>query len=325
MARSAAVGAGRVEAAPCTVGGGAVEASSASPRRSRVARARATLPALLLALPAVLVFGVFAWWPLVRGLVLAGQESRAGADPRWVGLDNVTYVLADPLVATAALNTLAYTGLALVVGFPLPVVLAVVLTELRRTRSLATTLVYLPVVMPPAVAVLLWRTLLDPADSGVLNTLLARVGVEPQPWLASTTTALPAVVVAATWASAGSAVVVYVAALSSVRTELYEAAELDGAGVLARVRHVTLPHLRGVLLVMLLLQLIGTAQAFTEPFLLTRGGPQRSTTTLLMVIREYAVVRGDLGAAAALGALLALSLVAVSVAYWRLTRRWGSA
>lgn len=293
-------------------------------RRSTGARARAGLPAVLLALPAVVVFGLFAWLPLVRGLVVAGQRLRFGEDPTWVGLDNVSYVLGDPLVATAALTTLAYTAIALVVGFPLPVLLAVVLTELRRTRGLATSLVYLPVVMPPAVAVLLWRQLLDPEATGVLNVLLAHLGVPAQPWLASTALALPSVVVAATWASAGSAVVVYLAALASVRPELYEAAELDGAGVLARVRHVTLPHLRGVLLLMLLLQLLGTAQAFTEPYLLTRGGPQRATTTLLMVVHEYAFVQRDVGAAAALGALLALALVVVSLAFWRLTRRWST-
>ena len=156
----------------------------AAPRRPRpaaTARVRAGLPAVLLALPAVVVFGLFAWWPLARGLLLAGQQVRVGEDATWVGLDNVAYVLADPLVATAALTTLAYTGMALLVGFPLPVLLAVVLTELRRTRGLATTLVYLPVVMPPAVVVLLWRQLYDPGPTGVLNAALGAVGLPAQP------------------------------------------------------------------------------------------------------------------------------------------------
>lgn len=275
-------------------------------------------------MPALVVFGVFAWWPLVRGLLLAGQQTNLVSEPRWVGLDNVTYVLADPLVATAVANTLSYTAIALVVGFPLPVLLAVVLTELRRTRALAATLVYVPVVIPPAAAVLLWQVLYDPAPQGVLNSMLGLVGLGPWPWLGSTATALPAVVVTATWASAGSAVVVYLAALAGVRAELYEAAELDGAGVLARVRHVTLPHLRGVMLLMLLLQLLGTAQAFTEPTLLTGGGPQRATTTVLMLVHEYAFVRREVGAAAALGGMVAAALVVLSLVFWRLTRRWST-
>lgn len=135
---------------------------------------------------------------------------------------------------------------------------------------------------------------------------------------------MPSLVLEATWAAAGSTVLIYLAALSSVPGELYEAAEIDGASIWRRVWHVTLPHLRGVLLIMLLLQIIGTFRIFTEPFVLTDGGPEDSTVTILLLIYRYAFIYGDYGTAAALGVLLAVALGVISAVYLRLTRKWSS-
>jgi multiple sugar transport system permease protein len=130
------------------------------------------------------------------------------------------------------------------------------------------------------------------------------------------------IVLEAIWAGAGSTVLIYLAALSSVPDELYEAAELDGASIPRRVWHVTLPHLRGVMLVILLLQMLGAFQLFSEPFVFTDGGPDNATTTVMMLVFQYAFVGGDYGAAAALSVLLAVALAALSAVYLRLTRGW---
>lgn len=135
---------------------------------------------------------------------------------------------------------------------------------------------------------------------------------------------MPSLVLEATWAGAGGAVLIYLAALAGVPTELYEAAELDGASVWRRLWHVTLPHLRSILLIMLLLQVINNFQVFTEPFVLTDGGPEDSTVTVLLLIYRYAFVSGDYGTAAALSVSLAVVLAALSALYLRLTRTWGT-
>ena len=280
------------------------------------------LAAVLFALPAMLVFAYFSWGPIVRGLAMSVQSSGTTAPAHFVGAENFSYVLTDPLLPTAVLNTLYFALLALAFGFPLPLFLAVFFAELRRRRWVFTVLAYLPVVVPPVVAILLWQVFYNPTPDGLFNAALATVGLGPYPWLNSPTMAMPAIVLAATWASAGSAVIIYLAALSGVRAELYEAAELDGAGIWARVRHVTIPQLRGVILVMLLLQLIGTMQVFTEPFLFTGGGPQNATLTILLMIYNYAFVDGDYGAATALSLLLSVVLVVLSIAYQFATRRW---
>ncbi|MEU7828471.1 sugar ABC transporter permease [Nonomuraea sp. NPDC049129] len=279
--------------------------------------------AALFLIPTVLVFGLFSWWPIIRSVVLGFQRTNLVEAATFAGLDNFRTLLADPLLGLAARNTLLFTGLALVIGFPLPIFLAVLMSELRRGSGLMRVLVYLPVVVPPVVAVLMWKWFYDP-DSGLFNQLLGLVGLGPYPWLQSTGMAMPSLVLEATWAGAGGAVLIYLAALSSVPTELYEAAELDGASISRRLWHVTLPQLRPILLIMLLLQVINTFQVFTEPFVLTDGGPEDSTVTVLLLIYRYAFVNGDYGTAAALSVSLAVVLAALSAVYLRLTRTWGT-
>lgn len=298
-------------------------APTATPSRFTRWRRRGGLSTLALAVPTLIVFGYFSWKPLIQGMTMSFQRWNFVSDPTWVGLSNFQYVLADPLLGTAVLNTLWFTALAIVFGFPLPILLAVAVSTLReRARRIASFLAYLPVIVPPVVAILLWKVFYDSGESGLFNRILGIVGIGPQPWLNSAASAMPSIVLEATWAGAGTATLIYLAAITSVRPELYEAAELDGAGILKRAWHVTLPALRTVIVIMLLLQLIGATQVFAEPFLFTGGGPQNATVTVLVLLYRYAFTAGDYGAATALGILLALFLAAVSAVYLAVTRRW---
>jgi len=155
----------------------------------------------------------------------------------------------------------------------------------------------------------------------LLNGLLGQIGIGNQPWLQSPSSALQSLVVVTTWANAGGTMLIYLAALQSIPAELYEAAELDGAGIAKRVWHVVLPQIRGVMLIMLILQIIATFQIFTEPFTLTSGGPVNSTTTIMLLIYDYAFQNADLGAASALSVILFLVLVTLSLGYLGVTRR----
>lgn len=284
---------------------------------------RGGLSTLVFFLPLLLSFGLFSWWPILRSLPLSFQRTNF-LTTEWIGLDNFARVLADPLLGTAAFNTLWFALLALVIGFPVPVILAVFIAELRRSRGLASALVYLPVIFPPVVAVLLWKAFFDPSPTGVLNTILGWVGLGPLSWLNDGDLAMPSIVLQATWASFGTATIIYLATLMGIRTELYDAAETDGAGAFRRFWHVTLPQMRGVLLVMLLLQLIGTFQVFTEPYIMTNGGPENRTVTILMLIYRYAFVSGDYGRATALSLLLAIALSGLSWIYLWATKHWST-
>lgn len=296
--------------------------------RHRVARLRVSrdgLSTFVFLLPMLVVFGVFAWFPIVRAVVMSFQETNLVSEPIWVGLQNFERVLADPQFGIAVRNTLWFAFLALVFGYPVPIILAVLMSEVRRGRGIYSALAYLPVVIPPVVAVLLWRFFYRADDSGVFNTILGWFGLGPLPWLQNATTAMPSIVIEATWAAAGGTVIIYLAALLGVRPELYDAAEVDGASIWQKIRHITLPQLRTVLFLTLILQLIATAQLFTEPLLFTAGGPANSTLTVLLLIYRYAFqnsLGGDYGMAAALSLMLAAFLAVFTAAYYWLTRRW---
>jgi multiple sugar transport system permease protein len=278
-------------------------------------------------LPLIVIFGVFSWFPIVRAVIMSFQETNLVSDPTFVGLDNFRQVLADPLLLKAVQNTLYFAFLALLFGYPIPLVAAVLMREVRRARGLYSALAYLPVVVPPVVAVLLWKFFYNGSPTGVFNTILGWVGLGPYPWLQDASTAMPSLVLAATWAGAGGTIIIYLAALTSVPPELYDASEVDGAGLWHKIWHVTLPQLRGVLFITLILQVIGTAQVFLEPYLFTGGGPNNATLTVLLLIYRYAFqnsLGGDYGAATALSLMLAAFLAVFSLIYFRLTRSWST-
>ncbi|GHH40123.1 carbohydrate ABC transporter permease [Lentzea cavernae] len=302
----------------------------ARPRRRRTPVTwvrRGGLTTLLFLVPLLVVFGVFSWAPIVQSVVMSFQRTNLVGPVTFVGLDNFAQVLDDPLLWTAVGNTLWFAVLALVFGYPIPLVAAVLISEVRARRGLFSALAYLPVVVPPVVAVLLWKFFYDASPSGVFNTVLGWAGLGPWQWLQDAGSAMPALVLEATWAAAGGTVIIYLAALAGVPADQYEAAEIDGAGIWRKIWHVTLPRLRGVLLVTFILQIIGTAQVFLEPFLFTGGGPANSTMTILLLIYDYAFASslgGDYGAATALSIMLAAVLAVLSALYLKATKSWSA-
>lgn len=247
------------------------------------------------------------------------QRTRRGRTS-WVGLDNVDQLLQDPAFWQAWRNTLVFTLLALVFGFAVPFLVAVLLNELRHAKAYLRVLVYLPVMMPPVASVLLFKYFYDP-DHGLFNSVLRALHLPTSAWLDSPDTALLSVVIASTWMNMGGATLIYLAALQGIPGELYEAAELDGAGLWRRIWHVTVPQTRLVLSLLLLLQIVATMQVFVEPYLLTGGnGPQGSTTTVVHLVYQYAFNFNNYGAASALGLIMLLVLAGFSALYARLSR-----
>ncbi|SEG74277.1 multiple sugar transport system permease protein [Thermomonospora echinospora] len=268
---------------------------------------------------ALICFAFFSWYPMVREFILSFQKNNFVDPPVWVGLDNFRTVIQDPAFKSAWLNTAMFTLLALVCGYLVPFVIALVLNELRHARGYLRFVVYLPVMLPPAVSVLLFKWFYDPGP-GLFNQILGLAQLPALSWLDSKDTALISLVIVSTWMNLGSGTLIYLAALQTVPGELYEAAELDGAGVLRRIWHVTIPQTRLILLVMLLLQVIATMQVFVEPYLLTGGGPEDATISVVYLMYQYAFNYGNFGGGSALGLMLMLVLVVFSAAYLRLSR-----
>jgi multiple sugar transport system permease protein len=281
---------------------------------------RRNLGGYLFLLPALLIFALFVWYPLVLGFVLSFQSVDMINPAIWVGWANYHKVFSDPLFSVAWHNTLTFTGYALLFGYVVPLVLALLINEMRHGRALFRLAFYLPVMLPPIVTAFLWLWLYN-ADFGLINALLQAIHLPGGLWLENQNTALPALVVVATWGAAGSTMLIYLAALQGVPASLYEAAEIDGSNLWQRIWHITLPTIRPIMLLMLVLQIIATMQVFTEPFTITGGGPNNATLTVLILIYRYTFQDAEFGEASALGVILFLVLAVFALIYMRMTSR----
>jgi multiple sugar transport system permease protein len=281
---------------------------------------RRNLGGYLFLLPALLIFAVFVWYPLILGFVMSFQSVDMINPAVWVGWTNYQKVFSDPLFGVAWRNTLTFTGYALLFGYFVPIVLALLINEMRHGKAVLRLAFYLPVMLPPIVVAFLWLWLYN-ADFGLINALLNAAHLPGGLWLENQSTALPALVVVATWGAAGSTMLIYLAALQGVPASLYEAAEIDGTNLWQRIWHITLPTIRPIMLLMLVLQIIATMQVFTEPFTITGGGPANATMTVLILIYRYTFQNAEFGEASALGVVLFLVLAVFALIYMRMTSR----
>jgi multiple sugar transport system permease protein len=269
---------------------------------------------------AVICFAFFSWYPIVREVIMSFQKTNFAGSTKWVGTQNFTRIRQDPEFWTAWRSTVEFTLFALVFGYAVPFIFAVVLNELQHARSYFRLLVYLPVMMPPAAAAFLWKWFYDPG-AGLFNTVLRDLHLPTSQWLQSTNTAIISLVFFSTWINMGTGTLIYLASLQGIPGELYEAAEIEGAGLFRRIWHVTIPQTRLILSLLLMLQIVATMQVFLEPFILTGGGPEGKTTTVVYLIYEYAFHFNNYGSAAALGLILLVVLAGFGAAYLFISHR----
>ncbi|MFG3705820.1 carbohydrate ABC transporter permease [Micromonospora sp. NPDC047670] len=297
--------------------------SPAGPRRTSLGRkVRDNLTGHAFLIGAVLCFVVFSWYPMIRGIVMSFQRTRRG-ETVWVGWDNYARIIDDPSFWTAWRNTFTFTLLALVLGYAVPFFVALLLNEFRHARGYLRILVYLPVMLPPASALFLFKFYAyDPSEAGLFNAILKALHLPTSQWMQSPEMTMPAMVIASTWMNMGSAVLIYLAALQNIPGELYEAAELDGAGIWRRIRHVTIPQTRLILALLAMLQIVATMQLFVEPLILANGaGAEDSATSVAYLIYQHGFFQNDLNGAAALGVIMLVVLAGFSAAYVRLTAK----
>ncbi len=292
------------------------------PLTSRGRKLRDHLTGHAFLIGAVVCFAVFAWYPMIRGVIMSFQRTRRGVTT-WVGWDNYERIINDPSFWTAWKNTLYFTVLALLIGYAVPFFVAVVLNEFRHAKGYLRALVYLPVMLPPASALFLFKYYAyDPSDAGLFNAILKALHLPTSEWMQSPSMTMPAMVIASTWMNMGGAVLIYLAALQNIPGELYEAAELDGASIWRRIVHVTIPQTRLILSLMAMLQIVATMQLFIEPLILANGaGSQDSATSVAYLIYQHGFFQNDLNGAAALGVIMLVVLIGFSAVYVRLTAK----
>jgi len=280
------------------------------------------------AAPALLVIAVFFFLPVVAalGLSVTDFDIYALADIgnlRFVAFDNYIGLLHDRLFWKTLGNTLYFV----VVGVPLSIAVslgaAVLLnSKLGRFRGFYRTAFFAPVVTTVVAVAVIWRYLFH-TRYGLVNWGLSWVGIDPVDWLGDPAWAMPTIIAFAVWKNFGYNMVIFLAGLQSIPEDLYEAARIDGAGAWRQFRHVTLPMLGPVLLLVGILTMSGYFQLFAEPYVMTQGGPLESTKSVLYLMYDEGFKWWNLGNASAVAFLLFVLMVAVTSALLWFARRKG--
>jgi len=272
--------------------------------------------------PAMLLIGVFFFLPVIGALLLSFTDFDlyALADRsvlRFIGIDNYVSLFRNPDFGRALRNTFYY-GL---VGGPLSIAASLgaallVNAKLSPLKGFFRSIYFAPYVTTLVAAAVIWRYLLH-TRYGLVNYGLGALGINPVDWLGDARWALPAIILMSIWKNFGYNMVIFVAGLQSIPEDLYEAAELDGAGRWHRFRHVTLPMLAPTLGFVTIITLIGYFQLFAEPYVMTQGGPLRSTTSLVLLMYEEGFRWWRMGMAAAVAfVLFGIVLVGTAIQLW---------
>jgi multiple sugar transport system permease protein len=273
--------------------------------------------------PALTLIGVFFCVPILAGLVMSFTDfdlySIGAPDTiRFVGLGNYRQVLGDGEFWNAMRNTAFFVG----VGGPLSVLTSLVAAllvnaKLARWKGLFRTVYFMPVVTTMVAVAIVWRYLLHPRY-GLINAGLGTLGLPVVDWLGDPHWAMPAIILLAVWKNFGYNMLIFIAGLQAIPEELYEAAALDGAGARARFWHVTLPSLGPTFLFVGVMTMIGQFQIFAEPYVMTQGGPLRSTVTVVLLMYEQGFRWWRMGLATSMAFILFLVTLIATVVQLKL-------
>ena len=300
-------------------GGRKTEGEAGGARLSRPF-SRRWLPWFFL-LPAIVSIALWSYWPLIRGALMAFQDYRIVGAGTWEGLDNFIRVASDPGFWKAWGRTLQYVAITLALGFVSPVILALLLSEIPRGKVFFRTVYFLPHLTSALVVTLMWKMMFDPTENGMLNQMLAWFGVGRQAWLQDPAWAMTCCILPGVWAGMGTASLIYIAALGSLPPDYYEAAAIDGAGIFARFRHVTLPQLLPLMVINFVGAFIAAFQGMGSIFLLTFGGPGDATNVLSLVIWKEAYNNLRFSTATTMAWFLGTALIAFTYLQIRFLRR----
>ena len=273
-------------------------------------------------LPAATVLGVFFFFPFVRAFSYSLHAYSLLSDPVWVGLTNYRNLVADAAFRSAFVNSGIYLLLVAPCLVTIPLFIAVLVNQPLRGVAIFRTIYYLPVVTSFVVAAVMWRWMYT--EKGVLNYVLLTVFpivTRPIPWLTDARIALYSVMIVTIWKGLGYYMMIYLAGLQTIPTQLYEAATIDGAAAWQRFVHITVPLLVPSMAVVAVLSATAAMKVFDEVFVMTGGGPWGSTRTAVFEIYDTAFDKLQFGYAGSMGVVLFTVLLVMSLLGLRISQR----
>lgn len=290
--------------------------------RKRITR-RNNIDAWILMLPMVIILYLFVWRPTAMSMAWSFFDMKAYTVKNFCGFDNYIKVLTHTQFLPILWNTIQYVLWSLVIGFLPPLIIAIMINEIAHFKAGFRVIIYIPAVIPGIAAMLMWYYIYYPDQTGLLNMILTRFGIEPYQWLNDPKFTILGIIIYSTWKGFAATMLLYYASLQSVSVELYEAAIIDGAGPFKRLWHVTRPAIEGLLLLNLVRQIISVFQIMEQPLAMTGGGPNGASTSLSYQLYQYGFNSGGKGTgqAMALGVIIFLILIVFTIFYFWLNRK----
>jgi len=299
----------------------AVAARPGAKRRMSRTERREAIEGFVSISPWVLGFIIFTLAPLLASLYLSFTEYEVVKTPVFVGLANYRRMFfGDRLFWISLKVTATYVFVSIPLGIAIAFAVALLMNQKVKLLGFFRTAFYMPSLVPVVGAAILWIWIFNP-EFGLLNTFLANFGIKGPPWLAHSKWALPALIIMSLW-GAGSGMLIYLAGLQGIPTDLYEAAEVDGAGAWQRFWRVTVPQMTPVLFYNLIMSIIGSFQVFTAGYIMTGGGPRYATYFYVLYLYQNAFHYFRMGYAAALAWVLALIILFFTILVFRSSSAW---
>lgn len=264
---------------------------------------------MIFALPALLAQFIFGWFPILTAFIIAFQKFYIVKASPFVGLDNFKYFLSDPMTFIIFKNTFYYTALSIGLTFLLPILIAIFLMEMKKSViRIMMILWFIPVAS--MAGIIIWKWFYN-VQYGLFNGILISLGLSPLRWLNDSRLAMLCLVLPGLIMYGPG--LIYIATLQSIPDNLYEAAELEGVGTWGKIWHVSLPRMRSVIAMMLILSIIGNLQVFNQPFIMTGGGPGFATYSVVMRVFMLAFDSFEFGKATALAIILFFIIMALVI------------
>ena len=277
--------------------------------------------AWLIILPSIIVFYFFVWRPLLIGISMSFFRLKGFTPTEFVGLKNYFDVIRNTLFLKTLGNTMSYVFWSLIIGALPPFIIAIMVNEAVHLKGYFKFAMYFPAIIPSIAVSMIWYYLYQPGDGGILNMLLGKLGLGASAWLQNSSMTIPLIVISMTWRGCGATMVMYLATLQGINQELYEATRIDGAGFFRRIRYVTIPHMSGVLLLLLIRQIISVFQILEQPLAMTGGGPNYASLSLSLQTYNYNFVYGQTDKALATGGITFALLLILTVIYFQVDKK----
>lgn len=277
--------------------------------------------AWLLIAPLLFLVVLLIWYPQIMSFFWSMCDMQGYTPTAFVGLKNYKSILSNTMFVKILLNTLKYVFWSLVIGYLLPLIVAIMMNEMVHFKSGFKTLIYFPHVLPGVAVSLMWYLMYFPDEGGMLNMILALFGAKPMEWLQNEALTIPLIIISTTWKAMPGGMLMYYATLQGVNRDLYEAATIDGAGVLRRLWSITLPQISGTMLLMLINQIIGIFQILEQPMAMTGGGPNNASISLVYWSYKQGFENFRVGPAMAIGNIVFAILIIMTIFYFKLNKK----